>query len=204
MLQSISERLTISLIESSVIDKEDEDLYQYGILQGFRIILNIFTALIIGLIFGKLAEIAVFMLAYIPLRSYAGGFHAKTPLRCYIFSVVMLCVISIGLQKVFFSDMVLYIISVVSAVGVFILSPIEDKNKPLDGAEIRVFKKRARIILAAELLLCAVFGFFSISSLFTVMVYELACMSIMLVLGMFKNLRGSSQSEEVMTEVRKM
>ncbi|MBD5111521.1 MAG: hypothetical protein HDT42_03165 [Ruminococcaceae bacterium] len=25
------------------------------------------------------------MAVYIPLRSFTGGYHAKTPLRCYIF-----------------------------------------------------------------------------------------------------------------------
>lgn len=194
-LRSISEKLTVSLVKSSIIDSEDEELYQYGILQGFRIILNLVSALIIGLAFGKLPEIVLFMTAYIPLRSYAGGFHAKTPLRCYVLSVAMLCVISIGLQKIIFSDTVLYIISFAAAAVVFIVSPIEDKNKPLDADEIRVFKKRARMILAVEFLLCIVLGLVKFRSMFTVMVYELVCMSIILLAGTFKNSRLKDHRE---------
>lgn len=190
LLQSISERLTLSLIESSIIDKEDEDLYQYGILQGFRIILNVVSALIIGLAFGRLPEIILFMAAYIPLRSYAGGFHAKTPLRCYVFSVAMLCLVSIGLRQAIFSDAVLYVISAVSAVTVFAVSPVEDKNKPLDEAEFNVYRKKARIILAAEFLICIALGLLKLHSFFSAMTYELACMSIMLLAGMIKNHRG--------------
>lgn len=194
-LRSISEKLTVSLVESSIIDSEDEELYQYGILQGFRIILNLVSALIIGLAFGKLPEIVLFMTAYIPLRSYAGGFHAKTPLRCYVLSVAMLCVISMGLQKIIFSDTILYIISFAAAAVVLIVSPIEDKNKPLDADEIRVFKKRARMILAVEFLLCIVLGLVKFRSMFTVMVYELVCMSIMLLAGTFKNSRLKNHRE---------
>jgi len=187
ILQSISEKLTLSLIESNIIDKEDEDLYQYGILQGFRIILNLVSALVIGLAFGRLPEIVLFMSAYIPLRSYAGGFHAKTPQRCYVLSVAMLCLVSIGLRQAFLSDTILYVISAASAVTVFAVSPVEDKNKPLDETEFRVFRKKARIILAAEFLLCTALGLLKYHSLFSAMTYELACMSIMLLAGQIKN-----------------
>lgn len=190
LLQSISERLTLSLIESSIIDKEDEDLYQYGILQGFRIILNVVSALIIGLAFGRLSGIILFMAAYIPLRSYAGGFHAKTPLRCYVLSVLMLCLVSIGLSQAILSDAFLYAISAVSAVTVFVLSPVEDKNKPLDEAEFNAFRKKARIILAVEYLICIASGILKWHLLFSVMTYELVCMSIMLLAGLIKNHRG--------------
>lgn len=191
LLQSISERLTLSLIESSIIDKEDEDLYQYGILQGFRIILNLVSALIIGLLFGKLPEIVLFMTAYIPLRSYAGGFHAKTPPRCYVLSVAMLCLVSIGLREDVLSDTVLYVVSAVSAVTVLAVSPVEDKNKPLDEAETRMFRKKAIIILAVEFSICTALGLLKWHSFFSVMAYELACMSIMLLAGLVKNSKSN-------------
>jgi accessory gene regulator protein AgrB len=49
------------------------------------------SALIIGWIFGVVLEITVFMAAYIPLITFASGYHAKTPIRCYIFSVIWIC-----------------------------------------------------------------------------------------------------------------
>lgn len=187
LLQSISEKVTLSLIESNIIDEEDKDLYQYGVLQGLRIILNVISALIIGLLFGKVLEIILFMTAYIPLRSYAGGFHAKTPSGCYLFSVVMLCLVSIGIREAVLSHTVMYVMVLISVITVFALSPVEDKNKPLDRSETKEFRKKSRIILAAEFLIFIMSGFLKWNFLFSALAYELACMGFMILAGLIKN-----------------
>lgn len=187
LLQSISEKVTLSLIESNIIDEEDKDLYQYGVLQGLRIILNVISALIIGLLFGKVLEIILFMTAYIPLRSYAGGFHAKTPSGCYLFSVVMLCLVSMGIREAVLSHTVMYVMVLISVITVFALSPVEDKNKPLDRSETKEFRKKSRIILAAEFLIFIMSGFLKWNFLFSALAYELACMGFMILAGLIKN-----------------
>ena len=86
------------LVCSSVVNEEDAEIYIYGINQILVCVLNVSSALIIGWIFGVVLEIAVFMAAYISQRLFAGGYDAKTPLRCYIFSVIMLIVVSIRMR----------------------------------------------------------------------------------------------------------
>lgn len=98
------------------------------------------SALIIGWIFGVVLEIAVFMVSYIPLRTFVGGYHAKTPLRCYFFSVVKLIIVSVGI-KCFSPPDLVYVIAFLAGLFIMvILSPIEDKNKPLDETEKKVYK----------------------------------------------------------------
>lgn len=59
--------------------------------------LNVSSDLIFGLILGMFFERIIFLVTYIPLRSFAGGYHAKTPVRCYfaslflIFAVLLFC-----------------------------------------------------------------------------------------------------------------
>lgn len=74
----------------SVVKEGDTEKYIYGINQIFVSVLNVSSTLIIGWIFSVVLEIEVFMTTYIPLRSFAGGYHAKTPLRCYLLSLMML------------------------------------------------------------------------------------------------------------------
>ena len=38
----------------------------------------------------KVFESIAFLVFYIPLRSYAGGYHASTPWRCYFISIVFI------------------------------------------------------------------------------------------------------------------
>ena len=85
-----AEKVTTELVKSQKIKLEDQELYRYGIEQGILILLNVLTALAIGLIFHCLFYVVIFSVAFVPLRSYAGGFHAKTFSRCYILSVLML------------------------------------------------------------------------------------------------------------------
>jgi len=97
----LSSKIGNNLVHSNVVKEEDAEIYIYGINQILSSVVNVSSALIIGFIFGVFLEVAVFMAAYIPLRSFAGGYHAKTPLRCYIFSVIMLIVVSIGMNHLF-------------------------------------------------------------------------------------------------------
>lgn len=69
--------------------------------QIFVSVLDVSSALIIGWIFGVLLEFAVFMAAYIPLIAFAGGYHAKIPLKCYILSLIVLAIISIGMKYLY-------------------------------------------------------------------------------------------------------
>lgn len=174
-------------MQSNVIEAEDIEIYIYGINQIFVSILNIVSALIIGLIFGVLWEIAVFMAVYIPLRSYAGGYHAKTPLRCYIFSVIMLIIVSTGIKYLYVAEWVYYAFFALSIIVVFILSPVEDKNKPLDEIEYKVYKKRAILITIAEILLSILLKMIGLDNIFIAVVYSFIVLSVMLIAGMIKN-----------------
>lgn len=90
MFSEISEMMTQSLIDNKKIQSDNRELYRYGIQQGLTMIMNLATTLLIGLLCGMLWQSIVFYMAYIPLRSYAGGYHAKTPIRCYLFSIAMM------------------------------------------------------------------------------------------------------------------
>lgn len=83
MFEKASEVVTRKLQENNTINEEQYEICRYGLQQGFTIILNIATTLIIGIIMRELLYAVVFMFLYIPLRSNAGGYHAKTATRCY-------------------------------------------------------------------------------------------------------------------------
>lgn len=151
MFAKAAERLADALEESEIIKHDDRELYTYGFNQGMTILLNVVTTLVVGLVFHCAVQLVMYMVMYIPLRSNAGGYHAKTPLRCYAYSIVMLSVISQLIR--YTADMLwLYvIICVVSSIVVLLLSPVEDKNKPLDELEVSVYRKRSVVILVIEL-----------------------------------------------------
>jgi len=187
LLAKLSQKIGDDLVRSSVIEAEDAEIYIYGINQILVSVLNVLSALIIGLILGTFFEVMVFMAAYIPLRIFAGGYHAKTPLRCYIFSVVMLIIVSIGMKYLYMEDWVYYVILAAAALMILVLSPVEDKNKPLDDLEYKVYKRRAVIIFTVEFVICFVFKLVSLCSLFIAIVYSFIILAFMLITGQVKN-----------------
>lgn len=166
---------------------DENELYVFGINQCLNMLLNILTALFIGILLGEILQLLLFMLAYIPLRSYAGGWHARTPLRCYIFSVIMLTLVSIGIKYLLLTEWVYYAVLLVSVLIVFLLSPIEDKNKSLDELEHKVYKKRTAFIAALELIVCLVLKLTGLDSLFIAVVYSFTVLGLMLIAGKVKN-----------------
>lgn len=186
-LAKLSHRIGNDLMRSDIIKAEDAELYIYGINQILVAMLNLSSALIVGLIFNVFLEVAIFMAAYIPLRSFAGGFHAKTPFRCYIFSVIMLTVVSIGMKRLFLMEWVYYVVLSVAALIVLALSPVEDRNKPLDDIEHKIYKKRTIFIAAVELVIALLFKLMVFDNLFIAIVYSFAVLSLMLIAGKAKN-----------------
>ncbi|MBQ8010486.1 MAG: accessory gene regulator B family protein, partial [Oscillospiraceae bacterium] len=90
MFYKLSERIVDGFEKQRVILSEDKEIYRYGVQQGLNLAFNFLTTLVIGAVCGMFWESVLFMAAYMPLRSFAGGYHAKTHLRCYLYSIVMI------------------------------------------------------------------------------------------------------------------
>ncbi len=187
MFTHFSDIITNLFVKSSVIQEEDKDLYQYGVEQICNIILNILTTVIIGTLYGMIPEILIFMFAYIPLRIYAGGFHAKTPFRCYLCSVVI-TVIAISVMKFTEIHYFIYIIAAaVSSTVILKAAPIEDKNKPLDSTEKAVFRKRTVFVWLAEIILLLLFSILKLDLFVVPISLSMLLEGVMVVLGIIKN-----------------
>lgn len=187
MFRDLSERITGWLLDNETIPREDKEIYRYGVQQGLITLLNLGTTVIIGLVFGLLWESMLFTMAYIPLRSYAGGYHAKTAVRCYFFSIVMMIAVLWVMGHVIYSGLICGCLTAISGSVIWFLVPVEDRNKPLDDLEKVVYRRRARRIVAAE---CVV-SLFTISCgwgrLGMCMTVVLCVMVLMLLLGKWKN-----------------
>lgn len=154
----------------------------------FTTLLNIFTMLLIGFVMKMIIPAILYTFAYIPIRVYAGGYHASTPKRCWVFSAVMLFVV-LGLLKcvILRYSHHLIVLSLISCVVIIILSPVADMNKPLNETEYQIYRLRAIVILIIEMLVARFMWI--INFRIEVMVLELVWCSLafMLVLGKLKN-----------------
>lgn len=188
MQGKITQRITDELVSNNIIDLEDSELYTYGLQQGGLILLNILTILIVGKIFGMLWDSIVFMVTYIPLRTYAGGYHARTQLKCYTSSVELIVAVLLGIRFIPWTSLITIMISIISGLIIYILSPVEDSNKPLDVAEVKVYRKKARIILTFEFSVLILMINLEVNSIAICISVSLLSLCLMLMLGRSRSL----------------
>lgn len=188
-MKFIAEHITNSLITSEIIPSEDKELYIFGFHQGFILLFNILTMCLIGFLCGMLKEGVVFFLAYMPLRSYAGGYHAKTPFRCYMISIFMMITVLWIMRIPFWKAPAITVITVLAAVIILILAPVENINKPLDADEKVVYRQKTIFILGGLIILEILFWIIGQHPLSLCIAIALMSLALMLIFGRIKNKR---------------
>lgn len=171
-----------------VINDEEKDLYYYGFKQGFLLLLNLITVIIIGIIFNMIWQSVIFMAVYSLLRAYAGGYHANTQSRCYLFSIGMITAVLWIIKLIPWNGSICFITTAVSSKIILLIAPVEDRNKPLDLKEKKVFKKRTNIILGVLIGIVLPFWFMGGKQISICIVMGIAVISFMLALGEIKNI----------------
>ena len=149
MFRKFSEWAVAYAIRLGYIKEEEQEEYTYGLDLVMSVIASDLTMLIIGIIMKMIPQVIVFVFMYKFIRKYTGGFHCETALTCYLSSSTM-CICVLLAIKYLPYNLGVYIVATVLSIGVlFAISPIEAINKPLEEIEVKVFGKRARIVLCA-------------------------------------------------------
>lgn len=138
------EKFVSTMVEREIVKKDDKEIIIYGINTGIEIIINIITTIILGLIFRLIFESIIFLISFSAIRIYAGGYHAKTALRCYFMSSGTIAVI---LSIVKFTP-IEYIVSIsiilllLSTAIIVRYAPVETSNKSLDEKEQKHYRRK--------------------------------------------------------------
>lgn len=151
MIDRVVEIAVNSLIKNDLLQKSEIELYRFGIKRILLFCINVITTIIIGIICNMLWQSVIFSIAYIPLRRYAGGYHAKTPQKCYLLSVLLILGVLTFICGIPKNELLIIIIALAAGIIVFVNSPVESKNKELSEKEREAFKRYSRIILLTEL-----------------------------------------------------
>ena len=182
MFNRTSELIVGKLVENGTIASVEKEIYLFGVQQGLAVLLNIGTTIFIGLMFGVLWQMLIFTIAYILLRSFAGGYHAKTPIRCFFLSVLLIIVSSSIIKYVVLHEIVHIALIVITSVFITILSPVGNQNKPLDKLEKKVYKKRAVVICFAQVFIAVVSLFLGLNTVFFCLTWSLVMVCAMILI----------------------
>ncbi|MEA5083161.1 MAG: accessory gene regulator B family protein [Lachnospiraceae bacterium] len=183
---SYFEAIGLKLIEKELIEQDEKEIYIFGLQQGFYFVLNIITAITIGIFMGKAREIIIYILMFIPLRMFAGGYHANSYCSCYIISSV---ITFFTLKMTTIMEHSFYWLSIgsVSILIIWLLSPIEDKNKPLEKEENKKYQKITRSILLFEITVAVAMWMLKFYNAYFTIVSIFVVLALLLIVGWCKN-----------------
>lgn len=153
MLEALAYKIVSYQIQKGLLKEEDRNVYQYGYQMLMEYCINIATSIVIAVSFHACGIVLVFSLAYFLLRGYAGGYHAKTSIGCFLMSAVLLitAVAAVRYAGAMHYGKWLLWAEAVMLPYVFWKVPIPVKNKPITENEKARFGKRAKILYGVEL-----------------------------------------------------
>lgn len=165
MFAKFSCKVTNYLLCKKVIKDDDREIYQYGFEQFFRTLLNVVTMLLLGIGFGEIYQCIILTVSFIALRSYSGGYHANTSLRCYILTVSSISAALSIMKFIAINRFICLGLLVLSSVIILLFSPIGTKNKPLDEIEKIIYRKKTIIVWCIEICVALMFMVFNITQI---------------------------------------
>ncbi len=144
------------------LDKEEKQIYQYGIEVLISTVISFLILLVLGLCFDMLFEAAMFFVVFYLLRRNTGGYHADTYLKCNIvfgFDAFMVLFVS-SMDFQFFYFLVINIASFLGVlIAVVLRAPMESANKPIPKNKRSKYKAKAIIeLIAFEVMSLAFLG----------------------------------------------
>lgn len=145
MIGALTEKIVSFCEKQKLTENQDIELIKYGLFLFLTHIQYLIICLCFGLVFKCVIESIVFFICFSLLRMFCGGFHASTETKCFIISFIAIAVsiILINLFEKRDYNLILIVLAIVSAVITLLLSPIDNKSKPLAINE----KKKFRMIV---------------------------------------------------------
>lgn len=190
MLTKMAKSISSFFIKNGSIQEDDRKVYDYCFEILLSTILNLLLVIIIAIFTKTMLTTLFYITGFMVVRSTAGGYHANTHLSCAsilagTYTIYLLLLKSIATSIL---GMLSLLFTFIAVLLVYMLSPVEDHNKPFSREEAKQFKRKSRLwILVLALLVIALttllphlrFGFSLSAGMITV--------SLSLIAGKVKN-----------------
>ena len=152
MLRNISSRLVDRLLSQKEYFNYDKTVYVYGIELIISTLAGLISIMVISILDSNAILGITFILFFVPLRLFTGGYHAETYSKCYFVSIISF-IILLSIQN-FFGDKiptVFWLISfLIAQCYISKKAPIITKNQEISNKKKQISKIIAHKIIFIE------------------------------------------------------
>lgn len=195
MINRFADRLTNFIRNNTKIEPDMVDVYKYGVEITLSSILNIFWVIFFSFILSDIISGIIFLLGFILLKSFSGGYHARTYFMCN-------AVFGLTFLLTFFANEALYLLCddsfrmtvlealvTLSIIPIIAFSPVKNKFKKLDKGQAQ----RCRVVAITTYIVLAIlslFTYFCGIKQGSFMIVTLSAIAVMILLEEFLQRRG--------------
>ncbi len=149
MMHRVSNAVANWLLKVNAIGEEDKELYSYAMYSVLFTSIPLLLSTAVGLLMNMLLESILFIAPFVIIRKYSGGFHLKSPTVCLFISTGIIAVFLFCIKLVLKYELypVALILAILSAILLFIKSPIDSEARKLSERETIVFGKIAKTMV---------------------------------------------------------
>ncbi len=148
MISKLSDRIVENLLKRSVIQYEEKELYSYGLFMMISYIAFFLISMLVGIVLKISFSSILFYISFCLVRSFAGGIHANSEIKCTIITTVSILISEI-LIKIFidYSLVQLAVLLVLmSSICLCVSKPVVSSQKTISKEEHKLFHKRVVIL----------------------------------------------------------
>ncbi len=170
MTHILAEKITKYLIKNQVGEANSEAMYIYGIEIMIEKFIIYSTLLVCALYLKLLIPSILFILFFVLLRGYTGGFHASTFIGCLTGSILMYMVCTLILAPIMLDNEVFLLLGLIITVAVILMfSPMNHPNINMNMEEFNNCKDKTKVILVLEIVFLTGGRIFKLNQLYIVL-----------------------------------
>lgn len=185
-MEKLVNKLTEYLIHKEVILQEKKNIYQFGFQVGLEVTLNTVISILIAVACNMEIECIVFFMVFIPLRSYAGGLHLNSYIKCMICSCLSLLLILLIVKYIDINRILMMCIITLSIIIIKVIKPVEHVNRPVSRKKYAEFIKKLNITLMVLAVASVVLFVLDVKRMLYTVAVTMLFMALILFLGKVK------------------
>lgn len=167
MMHRISRIISKWLLSAGAISSNDQEIYEYAVYSVLFSLIPLILVFIIGSFLGMAIEGILFLLPFLLIRKFSGGFHLKSSVVCFVSSISVLTIFLLIIRELISRQSIFpFSLFVIGAVILLIcLSPIDSEERRLSIKERVVFKKIAVVL---SVMIAILYFIFSVCNLLSI------------------------------------
>lgn len=174
-----------------VSEKAKREEIEYGLEVVLSTVLSVVATLAVAFFSGMLKECFAFLAVFMPLRTYTGGYHASTHIRCFF---VLMIDMLLGVLIMHSCKGSMYMTSwamIVAAIIIIVaFSPIVHKNHPMSKRQQMMSRKKSIAILFVIVLIMLIETLLKEKIILFSGSYGLASVAISMMIAKYNKKRG--------------